>query len=103
MLLWGGNTWTQRSLKSINLHTKQLKSLGKKQIGNLDGIESDGKGAYLVTDWTGAKLYRIKNGRFEVLAEVGKGAADHEVILEKNLVIIPVMAEGKVIALELNK
>ena len=49
-------------------------------------------------------MYRIKkNGRFEVLAEVGKGAADHEVILEKNLVIIPVMAEGKVIALELNK
>ena len=92
------------SLKSINLHTKQLKNLGKKPIGNLDGIESDGKGAYLVTDWTGAKLYRIKkNGRFEVLAEVGKGAADHEVILEKNLVIIPVMAEGKVIALELNK
>ena len=37
------------------------------------------------------------------MADVGKGAADHEVILEKNLIIIPVMAEGKVIALELNE
>ena len=27
-------------------------------------------------------------------------AADHEVILDKNLIIIPVMAEGKVIALK---
>ena len=90
------------SLKSINIHTKQLKNLGKKPIGNLDGIESDGEGAYFVTDWTGAKLYKIKkNGRFKVVAEVGKGAADHEVILEKNLVIIPIMAEGKVVALKL--
>ncbi len=89
------------SLKSINIHTKKIKNLGKKPIGNLDGIESDGKGAYFVTDWTGAKLYRIKkNGRFDVVAEVGKGAADHEVILDKNLVIIPIMAEGKVIALK---
>ena len=90
------------SLKSINIHTKKIKNLGKKPIGNLDGIESDGKGSYLVTDWTGAKLYRVKkNGKYKVLAEVGKGAADHEVILDKNLVIIPIMAEGKVIALKL--
>tara|TARA_B100000963_G_C22613385_1_gene666034 strand:+ start:225 stop:1106 length:882 start_codon:yes stop_codon:yes gene_type:complete len=89
------------SLKSINIHTKKLKDLGKKPIGNLDGIESDGKGAYFVTDWTGAKLYRIKkNGKFKVVAEIGKGAADHEVILDKNLVIIPIMLEGKVVALK---
>ena len=88
------------SLKSINIHTKEMKNLGKKPIGNLDGIESDGKGSYFVTDWTGAKLYNInKKGKFKVIAEVGKGAADHEVILDKNLIIIPVMAEGKVIAL----
>ena len=92
------------NLKSINIHTKKLKNLGNKPIGNLDGIESDGKGGYLVTDWTGAKLYTInKKGRYKVLAEVGKGAADHEVILEKNLIIIPIMAEGKVIALNINK
>ena len=90
------------SLKSINIHTKKMKNLGKKPIGNLDGIESDGKGSYFVTDWTGAKLYKIKkNGKFKVIAEVGKGAADHEVILEKNLIIIPIMAEGKVVALKL--
>ena len=96
-----------RKAIDIILQYKYAKEHGFKKmsntyrIGNLDGIESDGKGAYFVTDWTGAKLYRIKkNGKFKVIAEVGKGAADHEVILDKNLVIIPIMAEGKVIALK---
>ena len=30
--------------------------MGSKEIGNLDGIESDGKGAYYVTDWSGKTL-----------------------------------------------
>lgn len=91
------------SLKSINIHTKKIKNLGSRQIGNLDGVESDGKGAYFVTDWTGAKLYKVKkNGSYKVLKEVGKGAADHEVILDKGLIVIPIMAEGKLIALKMN-
>jgi len=91
------------SLKSVNLHTKKLKNLGSKKIGNLDGIESDGKGAYYVTDWTGGKLYRIKkSGSFKILMDVGEGAADHEVILDKGLIIIPIMKEGKLIALKMN-
>ena len=105
---WGGvmEGWgtpeLQGNLKSINIHSKKLKDLGKKPIGNLDGIESDGKGSYFVTDWSGAKLYKInKNGSFKVLKEVGKGAADHEVILKQNLVIIPIMTEGKLVALKL--
>ena len=42
----------------------------------------------------------MSENSFKVIAEVGKGAADHEVILDQNLIIIPVMAEGKVIALK---
>ena len=73
-----------------------LSCVQQKKIGKSSNLR-----AYFVTDWTGAKLYRIqKNGKFKVVAEVGKGAADHEVILDKNLVIIPIMAEGKVIALK---
>jgi sugar lactone lactonase YvrE len=105
---WGGvmEGWgtpeLKGSLKSINIHSKKLKNLGSKQIGNLDGIESDGKGAYYVTDWSGAKLYKIKkNGSFKVLKELSKGAADHEVILDKNMIIVPIMTEGKLVALKI--
>ena len=94
------------SLKSLDLNTKKLKNLGSKPIGNLDGVESDGKGSYFVTDWGATKLYRInKNGRAKLLkklGEDGKGAADHEVILDKNLMIIPIMVENKLVALNIN-
>ena len=94
------------SLKSIDLNTKKLKNMGSKPIGNLDGVESDGKGGYYVTDWSATKLYSVnKNGRAKMLkqlSEEGKGAADHEVILDKNLMIIPIMVENKLVALSLN-
>ena len=36
------------------------------------------------------------------LGEDGKGAADHEVVLDKNLMIIPIMVENKLVALNIN-
>ena len=69
-----------------------------------NGVKSDGKGSYYVTDWSAGNLYKIKkNGRFDVLSNVSKnGAADHEVLIDKNLILIPIMTEGKVVALKIN-
>ncbi len=92
------------NLKVVDLNTKKVKNLGPdKTIGNLDGIEADGKGAYYVTDWSAGKLYSMKNNsKVKVLKSTEQGAADHEVILDKNLILIPIMTEGKVIALKIN-
>ena len=86
-------------LKTISLKTKKIKSLGSgKAVGNLDGVESDGKGAYYVADWVGGKLFLIQpNGRFKVVLDLSQGVADHEVIHEKNIIIIPMMLEGKLV------
>ena len=92
------------NLKSIDLTSKKVKNLGSdKPIGNLDGVESTGNNSFYVTDWSSGKLYDVKkNGRFEELKTLGKGAADHEVILDKKLILVPVMTEGKVVALKIN-
>ena len=86
-------------LKTISLKTKKIKSLGSgKAVGNLDGVESDGKGAYYVADWVGGKLLLIQpNGRFKIVLDLSQGVADHEVIHEKNIIIIPMMLEGKLV------
>ena len=86
-------------LKTISLKTKKIKSLGNgKAVGNLDGVESDGKGAYYVADWVGGKLFLIQpNGRCKVVLDLSQGVADHEVIHEKNIIIIPMMLEGKLV------
>lgn len=91
------------NLKVIDLNTKKVKDLGSnKPIGNLDGVEPDGEGAYYVTDWSAGTLMNVKkNGRSKVVSTLAKGAADHEVILDKDLILVPVMTEGKVVALKI--
>lgn len=96
----GFNSKVPGHLKIVSLINKSVKSLGNgKPVGNLDGVESDGKGAYYVTDWIGGKLFHIKaNGDAKMLVELSSGAADHEVILEKKLIIIPLMKDNKLVA-----
>ena len=91
-------------LKTISLKTKKIKSLGNgKAVGNLDGVESDGNGAYYVADWVGGKLLHIqRNGRFKEVLKLSQGVADHEMIHEKNIIIIPMMLEGKLITYKIN-
>ena len=38
-------------LKAVDYKTKAITDLGDQPVGNLDGLESDGKGGYLATDW----------------------------------------------------
>jgi len=86
-------------LKSISLKDKSITSLGGAPIGNLDGVESDGKDGYYVTDWMTGKLFQINsNGEATLLLELEQGMADHEVILEHNLILIPMMKNDKLLA-----
>lgn len=96
----GFDTEVPGHLKIVSLISKSIKSLGNgKPVGALDGVEADGNGAYYVTDWTGGKLLHIKaNGESKVLLNLSSGAADHEVILDKNLIIIPLMKDNKLVA-----
>ena len=67
-------------------------------IGGLDGIEADSTGRhYYVTDNAGGKLYVVNsNGTgYETLDLQNQGAADLGVILNENLIIIPMMQDNK--------
>ncbi len=99
----GFSTEVPGHLKSISISDKSITSLGGAPIGNLDGVESDGMGGYYVTDWMTGKLYQIdKAGNATLLLELEQGMADHEVILEKNLIILPMMNNDKVLAYKIN-
>ena len=100
----GFNTEVPGHLKVVSLIDKSIKPLGSgKPVGNLDGVEPDGKGNYYVTDWINGKFLLIKpNGDAKVLLELSPGAADHEVILEKKLIIIPLMKDNKLVAYEIS-
>jgi sugar lactone lactonase YvrE len=89
-------------MKSVSLKTGAISSLGDgTPVGNLDGLEPDGSGGYLVTDWMAGGLYRIAvSGKADLLLDLNQGSANHEFIESKHLAIIPMMMDGKVVAYE---
>jgi sugar lactone lactonase YvrE len=102
VLTEGFATSTVGHMKSVSLKTGAVASLGDgTPIGNLDGLEADGSGAYLVTDWMAGGLYRIAaSGKADLLLDLNQGSADHEFIESKRLAIIPMMMDGTVVAYE---
>ena len=98
-----GSTKVPGSLFTIDLKTKELKNLGSGAgIGNLDGLERDGAGNFLVTDWVAGALYRIKeDGSHETLINLNQGSADLEVTNDGKTAIIPMMMDSKVTAYEI--
>ena len=85
-------------LKAVDYQSKEITSIGSGEpIGNLDGVEADSQGGYLVTDWFSGGLYHIgEDGKAELLMDLKQGSADHEVVPDENLAIIPMMMEGTV-------
>ncbi|MEH2554427.1 DNA-binding beta-propeller fold protein YncE [Bradyrhizobium algeriense] len=86
-------------MKAVDLATKKVSDLGSSTpVGNLDGVEPDGKGGYLVTDWMTGGLLRIaSNGTATRLLPLAKGSADLG-IGPDGIVIIPMMMDGTVVA-----
>ena len=96
-------TKTLGRLLSLNLKTKKITPITAKPLGNLDGVESDGKGGYIVTDWIAGKVFHVqKSGTSKTLATFPKGAADHAFIADKKILILPEMLENKVGAFDLS-
>jgi sugar lactone lactonase YvrE len=86
-------------LKAIDYQTKEIRSLGGEPIGNLDGLEADGQGGYLVTDWLSGGLYTFDaDGKAEMIMDLNQGSADHEYVEGEKLVVIPMMMDGTVAA-----
>jgi hypothetical protein len=96
-------TKTLGRLLSLNLKTKKITPITAKPLGNLDGVESDGKGGYIVTDWIAGKVFHVqKSGTSKTLTTFPKGAADHAFIADKKILILPEMLENKVGAFDLS-
>tara|TARA_R110000772_G_scaffold101667_1_gene202184 strand:+ start:210 stop:1088 length:879 start_codon:yes stop_codon:yes gene_type:complete len=87
-------------LKTIDIASKKIQSLGNKTpVGNLDGLEADGKGNYYVTDWMIGKLFHIApSGVSKTLISLEPGSADLTVLAQQKLVIIPIMLSNNIVA-----
>ena len=107
---WGRNLQDDFStnplgrLLAIDLKTNKRTVITKKPTGNLDGVEVDGKGGFIVTDWIAGKVLHIDpKGRTRQIMTLPKGTADHAFLTDKKWLILPEMLEGRLTAYDLSK
>lgn len=70
-------------------------------LGNLDGLESDGKGGYWVSDWLAGKIFHVASGgTSSVWLQLEQGTADIGIVPGKWL-LVPMMLNDEVRAFAL--
>jgi sugar lactone lactonase YvrE len=88
---------------SIDIATKTKTNITPDPAGNFDGIESDGRGGYIATDYMkGAVLRIMPNGEVRQVSTFMPGTADLAFAPAQNLAIVPHMNENKVAAYDIS-
>jgi hypothetical protein len=84
-------------LSTVRYSDGAVGRLGDRPIGHIDGIESDGRGGYTVTDWTKGELLRVSaDGVPSLLLTLKQGAADHTYVIDRGLLVVPLVLDGAV-------
>ena len=98
----GFNTEIKGKLIKVNLKTREIqKFFSTRPIGNLDGIVFNKDNGYLSTDWINGKLFSInRKGIVTNIFKTNKGAADLEILMHKNLILIPMMKNNNLTAFQ---
>jgi len=91
-------------LFKLDLSTKKKTLVTPQPTGNLDGLESDGRGGYVVSDWIAGKVLHIAaDGKIRVLMQHKAGAADHAYLPCQKILILPHMLENRVATYDLSR
>jgi sugar lactone lactonase YvrE len=90
-------------LFAIDLTSRQKTLITPKPLGNLDGVESDGKGGFIVSDWMNGQIWQVHaNGDSHSMWQFKPGAADLAFQPAGNILILPHMSENKVASYDLS-
>ncbi len=88
------------SLKAVSFATKEISVIAKIGSG-IDGVQSDGKGNYFISDWRGKTSYVTSSGQVTVLLDTTDqkiNSADIEYIEGKQILLIPTFLANGVAA-----
>ena len=101
----GFGTETPGHLKRVSLAGGEIESIGAgTPVGNLDGVEGSAALGFYVTDWVNGGLFHISaRGEANKLLDLNQGSADLEWIMEKDLLLIPLMRENKLLGYKIRR
>jgi sugar lactone lactonase YvrE len=73
----------------LDLKTKQKTLITKQPLGNIDGVEQEARGGYLVTDYMAGKLIQVSpDGQSRVIRTFKPGLADHTFLYAQGDILI---------------
>ena len=99
----GFETSSPGRMLSVSLTDKKITALdGGKPVGNLDGLAPLGGGEYLISDWMAGKVMKFtKEGKTEMIVDLGQGAADLGYDAATKTLYVPQMMKGTLQAFKL--
>jgi sugar lactone lactonase YvrE len=90
-------------LFKIDLKTKTKTLITPEPTANIDGLESDGSGGYIISDYlAGTILHVAADGTMKTLATFMPGTADIGYVAGEKKLLIPHMNENKITAYDIS-
>ncbi len=90
-------------LTAFNLATKAKTDIGTASFGNIDGVENDGHGGFLISDYLLGKVMRVSAaGESTVVRQFKPGTADIGFVAAKGVLLVPHMNENQIAAYDIS-
>jgi hypothetical protein len=90
-------------LFALDLQTKQKTLITPEPLANIDGVELDGRGGYIVSDWRTGRILQVSAaGEARELRQFMPGTADIAFVAKQNILIVPHMNENVVASYDLS-
>ena len=88
-------------LLSVSFADKSVSSASANTtVGHLDGVEADGQGGYLVTDWPAGKILRVQgDGSISTVHTESMGTADLDYVAGRKFILLPLMMDNALLGL----
>jgi len=98
-----GGGGTPGSLFAIDLASREITQVTTQPIGTPDGLESDGRGGYIVADVGGGRIFHVSaSGEARQIRQLDRQPADISFIPGRRLLVVPHLGLNRVSAYDLS-
>jgi sugar lactone lactonase YvrE len=98
-----GGGGTPGSLFAIDIASREITQVTTQPIGTPDGLESDGRGGYIVADVGGGRIFHVTaSGEARQIRQLDRQPADISFIPSRSLLVVPHLGLNRVSAYDLS-
>lgn len=91
-------------LIQVSLKTQKIIKLTSTALGNLDGIQNFSDNKLIISDWVSGNIFQSdKSYEFKKIIDLEQSTGDIAYIKDKNLLLIPMAKQEKVLAYKLER